>query len=97
MIPKIEIKVDGVHAQFLIDGTDISNCITRYKIEQKAGCPATLEINGWGIDLDFGAKVMPMLPEPWQLYYEPKYKDDYEDDTEESSNTESSPQDPSQE
>ena len=94
MIPKIEIKTDGVRAKILIDGTDISGCVKSYKIEQKAGEPATMEIDAFGLDMSIDAKVMPALPAPWTLYYEPKYKEDYDGEL---SNAEPSPQEPSQE
>lgn len=75
-VAHVELKADASgKAQLYIDGKEVKGLLA-YRIEQDRG-------KNWNpvltmsvvCDIDMSTDAIPVLPEPWTWFYEPKIKD----------------------
>lgn len=72
---KVHIETDGFKAKIVVNGTDISDLVSGYTVYHGAGNVPEIHITVPMLELDFQTDMMPVLPEPWCYWYEPKHYD----------------------
>jgi hypothetical protein len=67
--PKIEISTDGINAVVRIDGNNVSDKITGYKLRHTAGNIPVLSIDFIATNLTVDGKMVPELPDVLKPFY----------------------------